>query len=128
MKKIKIPSIKNEKDGLTKRGKYWNAFFYKDGTLSRKSLKVSKLSDAIAARDRLYAQLIEEGASQCSSLETSSPALWAAISNPEGDDCIYEYRRYQVVVKGHRIGTFDTADAARDARNKFIEENYNNEK
>lgn len=119
---IKLPKIKHRKSGLRKAGKKWRVLYYEDGKLKTEPTGMTSLTDAIRERDKMHKVWVElHNATYSGGIK---PALQAAIDNPEGMACIYEYTTYQVTVDGVTVTVTADPELARDRRNAYIKDNY----
>lgn len=120
--KIELPQIKHSKSGLRKRGKTWFALYYEDGKLISRSTGATNLKSARENRDWLHRTLLKQGATYKGT--GNKPALQEAITNPDGDACIYEKTTYVVIVDGTTVVTTTDKDKAKSERNAFIDQHY----
>lgn len=118
---VELPQIKHPKSGLVKQGAYWSAIYYVDGNQRKQTTGEKFLKYAQRERDRLYAELTEEGATTLGG--KVSPTFQDAIDNPNGMAYIYPQTSYRVKVAGKCLITTTDKQKAIDVRNEYITNN-----
>lgn len=114
--KTTLPRPIKPNSGLTRIGRRWYAVVTQDGVARKVALGTDDVSRARSLRDELFASLLDEGA------EWAVSGKRARAFKPDTKQYIYYRKPWTVVVKGRRIGEFETEQEAREARNKHVYE------
>lgn len=111
---ITIPNTPKKTSGMTFSRNRWWARWYENGRMRIKSLGTTDLDEAIPRRDALFQSLKDNGANV--SKKPPGPLPNSGIYG------IHVRKPYMVVLKGRRVGEYDTLEEAVEAKDNYCHE------